>query len=327
MLKLTLADKKILSMIEYAPRITYKELATACHLSKDTIKYRIERLEREKIILQYTCYIDYKKLGNQSYKLYLKLRGDITQKTALKEYLRQQKNVFSIFEIVRDSSLGIAIFAKTHQEFNNIENKILEQFGHIITNRKFCTMIDVKIYQKNFFNETEKHTTKFQEDMLLWGTVENNVLDEKDKQLITILHKNSRTSLIDIGQKLKLSIDAIKNRIQRLNDKKIITIFMTNINYIKLGYDYYKLFIYPRVYSNIIESNMINSLKNTPNCINVVRTIGPWKIEAEFYAQKYQDMETILDQLNNKFKDDILDMELSIMRNSEIFACKELLLE
>jgi len=33
---LTLTDRKILSLIEYNPRIKFKELAKACHLSKDT---------------------------------------------------------------------------------------------------------------------------------------------------------------------------------------------------------------------------------------------------------------------------------------------------
>ena len=136
-IKLTLADKKILSLLEYDPRITLKELAEYCNLSKDTIKYRINRLEEKKIILNYITFIDYKKLGNQSYKLYFKLKSSLNKRDEFKEYLRNQKNVFAIYESNGNWNLAIAIFAKNHFQFKNIENSILEKFGDIIFNRRF----------------------------------------------------------------------------------------------------------------------------------------------------------------------------------------------
>ena len=78
MIKLTKADKTILSLIEYNPTITEKKLAEKCHLSKDSVRYRLRRLEREDVIKGYSSILDYKKLGYDSYKLYLKL--NCTQK-------------------------------------------------------------------------------------------------------------------------------------------------------------------------------------------------------------------------------------------------------
>ncbi len=322
--KLTLIDKKILYMMDYNPRITFKELAKACHLSKDTIKYRINRLEKEKRITGYTCYIDYKKLGNQSYKLYLKLNGTSEQKNSLKEYLRKQKNVFAIFDSSGSWNLAIAIFAKTHQEFNTIENELLEKFGEIIAERKFCTMIDAKLLHKDILESEIKHQI---EEYNFWGEIENKKLDEIDKKLIKFMHENSRISLVDLSEKIKLSIDATKNRIQKLKENKILNIYKTGINYQSLGFDSYKMFFYPRIYSEEIEEKLIAFFKNNKNCINIIRTIGPWKLEIEFLAQKTTEMDKLRDELYNNFKENILDIELSIFRNEEIFACKELLLE
>jgi len=319
---LGLADKKILFMLEYNPRITLKELATACHLSKDTIKYRINRLEKEKIILGYSCYIDYKKLGNQSYKLFFKLNGNLEQKNTFKEYLRKQKSVFAIFESIGNWNMAIALFAKTHKEFNEIENEILENFGNIITNRRFCTMINVEIYKKDFFTNDKKIET-----FNLWGEIEQNKLDKIDKELIKILHENARIQLTEISEKIKLSIDAIKNRIKNLKEKGIVQIYKTNINYEKLGFDHYKLLLFPRVYSDEKEREIMDFLKSKPSCINIIRAIGPWKLEAEFFAEKPQEIENIIYELNEKFKENILDLELSTLRNEELFACKDLLLE
>jgi Lrp/AsnC family leucine-responsive transcriptional regulator len=323
--ELALVDKKILSMLEYNPRVTFKEIAKACHLSKDTIKYRINRLEKEKIITQYTCYIDYKKLGNQSYKLYLKLNGTTEQREKLKEYLRKQKNVFAIFDSSGNWNFAVALFAKTHQDFNAIENSLLEQFGDIITDRKFCTMIDAQLFQKNLLG-LDKRDVK-EEEYLFWGEIENKKLDDIDKKLIKILHENSKTSLVDISEKIKLSIDAVKNRIQKLKENKIVNIYRTGINYEKLGFDSYKLLFYPKIYSEKIEKELIDFFRNNKNCIDIIRTIGPWKLEVEFLFKKTTEMDKLLDELYNNFKDNILDIDLSIFRNEEILACNELLLE
>ncbi|MGV8151565.1 MAG: Lrp/AsnC family transcriptional regulator [Candidatus Nanoarchaeia archaeon] len=325
MLELDRNDKKILSLIEYNPRITLKELAKACNLSKDSIKYRLTRLEKQEIILGYTCFIDYKKLSNQSYKLYFKLNSTLEQKNNLRDYLRKQKSVFAIFESVGNWNFAVAIFAKNHYEFNKIENDILGNFGSIITNRRFCTMIDVNIYSKDFFNNPKEKN--FTESFTLWGEVENNHLDKIDKDLIKLLHNNSRISLVDLSYSLKLSIDAVKYRIARLRKNNIVKIFKTKINYEKLGFDQYKLFIFPKNYSDAIEQKIIDFLKSTKNCINIIRTIGSWKLEVEFFAEKPGEIESILSELNEKFKDNILDLELSTLRNEELFACKELLLD
>ncbi|MBP7708591.1 Lrp/AsnC family transcriptional regulator [Candidatus Pacearchaeota archaeon] len=323
MVDLSSADKKILNLIEYNPRVSYKELAKACHLSKDTMKYRLARLEKESVILGYTCFIDYKKIGHQSYKLYLKLNGTIEEKNELKEYLRKQKNVFATFDSIGNWNIAIAIFAKTHEEFNQIENGILAKFGSFISNRRFCSMIDVELYQKDFFHENTRNYKSFN----FWGNVEENKLDEKDRELIKILHTNSRESLVDISAKIKLSIDAVKNRIKRLRERKIVEIYRTSINYSLLGYDQYKLLIYPRSYSDKTEEELRNFLRSKLYCINFMRTIGPWKLEIEFLSKKPSEVEEILSELNEKFKMEILDLELSVLRNEELFACKDLLLE
>jgi DNA-binding Lrp family transcriptional regulator len=319
---LTLADKKILSLIEYNPRITFKELATACHLSKDTIKYRIARLEKEKIILGYTAFIDYKKLGNHSYKLFIKLNASSEQKEKLKEFIRKQKNVFAIFESNGNWNFAVAIFAKSHSEFNEIENSILENFGNLISNLRFCSMIDVEIFQKDFF-KLNKTTKKFN----FWGELGFEKLDELDKKLLKLIHQNSKISLVDLSEDLKLSIDATKKRIKKLEEKKILPIYKTNINYSLLGFNQYKMLIFPKNYSSESEKKIINFLENNKNCINIIRTIGSWKLEAEFLAEDISEIDNLTSELNEKFREEIGDIELSLMKNEELFACKDLLLE
>ena len=96
--KLTKADRSILKNMAYNPRIFEKELAKKCNLSKDSIRYRIKRLENLKIIEGYGIFVDFTTLGYSSYKLYLKLNATIKEKEELIKFLGKEKQVFSIFD-------------------------------------------------------------------------------------------------------------------------------------------------------------------------------------------------------------------------------------
>ena len=66
-------DKRILFELERDARITDSALAKIVKKSKDSVRYRIKKLEDEKIITGYRTWIDYSKIGYRSSTIYLNL--------------------------------------------------------------------------------------------------------------------------------------------------------------------------------------------------------------------------------------------------------------
>ncbi|MCA9495727.1 MAG: Lrp/AsnC family transcriptional regulator [Nanoarchaeota archaeon] len=62
------------------------------------------------------------------------------------------------------------------------------------------------------------------------------MLDNKDKTILDILEKNARTSYTDIAKTLNLSEAAIRKRIKKLEDQKVILGYKASVNYKKLGF-------------------------------------------------------------------------------------------
>ncbi|MHA1168246.1 MAG: Lrp/AsnC family transcriptional regulator [Candidatus Hodarchaeales archaeon] len=58
-------DKQIITFLKKDSRMTRKEIADKLGIARQTVQNRIERLEENKVILQYTCIVNEKKLGNQ----------------------------------------------------------------------------------------------------------------------------------------------------------------------------------------------------------------------------------------------------------------------
>ena len=72
-MELDLKDRKILSEIEMNARISFASLGKKVRLSKQVVKYRLEKLLKEEIIQGYNALIDLGRLGESIYVIYFKL--------------------------------------------------------------------------------------------------------------------------------------------------------------------------------------------------------------------------------------------------------------
>jgi len=313
-IKLTKADNIILKNIAYNSRIFEKKLAQKCNLSKDSIRYRINRLEKLGVIQGYSNFIDHKILGYKSFKLYIKLNATLEQRKGLIEFLSAQKEVFSIFESHGNWDIGVALFAKDNIGYYNFENKLLLKFGDIINSKNFCIMLDAKIINNNLI-----HKDKDIQEFSVWEEGGSEKIDDKDRALISALNKNSRETLVNLTGEVDLSIESISKRIKKLVEKKVIAFHSTNIDYGLLGFEKYKLFLYTKNYSNETEKKMFDFFKDIKNTINIIRIIGPWKLEIEFLIKKHKDFEEILSKTQGVFSENIQKLEYFIFRNDTYF--------
>ncbi len=60
-------------------------------------------------------------------------------------------------------------------------------------------------------------------------------LDETDLAILGLLSKNARRTLGDISERVALSVPAVKRRIERLEQLKIILGYTTKIDHVKMG--------------------------------------------------------------------------------------------
>lgn len=318
-IKLTKADKIILKEIAFNSRILEKELARKCNLSKDSIRYRIARLEKVGIINGYGVFIDYTRLGYESYKLYLRLNATFEQRKKLRMFLEGRKEVFATFESNGNWDVAVAVFAKNRQEYNSFENDLLAQFGKWIISKDFCLMMDVGMFDYGMI-----HPSSSNKVISLWDGDGSEKIDEKDVALIGELHKNSRESLVNLSAAVNLSVDAVSKRLKKMEANKVIQFYDTDIDYGALGFEKYKMFVYVKDYSVEIENQLMEFLQRQKNVINVVRTIGPWKLEIEFLIEKHEVFEKVLSEMQEKFGDVIQKLDFSIFKNEVWFPAKEM---
>ena len=126
--------------------------------------------------------------------------------------------------------------------------------------------------------------------------------DDKDLKILKILHKNARTSLRDISKKVELSKDAVKYRINKMIERKIIVGFSAVINPPMLGYPFInKVLISLSNISSKKDKEFIDYLTKQKQIINVNSVSGNWDYMLMIVAKDPNDFENVLINIRRRF--------------------------
>lgn len=123
-------DKQILKTLDGEGRIPLTELAEKVGLSHETVRYRVQKLEEENVIENYSARIDHKKLGYEILaSIMIGFRGSEERWQELFDYLDQKREVVSVAKITGDYDLKLGVMAKSTEEFDVISREIKTDFS------------------------------------------------------------------------------------------------------------------------------------------------------------------------------------------------------
>jgi len=128
-------------------------------------------------------------------------------------------------------------------------------------------------------------------------------MDLKDKHLLYELDLNSSQSYTKLGKKIRLSPQAIEQRIKKLKRKGIIKYFLTLIAYQKLGYTFYSIYTTFHNTTPEKETEIINKLKKNPNIIVIWKCEGKYDLFIGPLAKDVFELNQILNNITNQFGD------------------------
>ncbi|MAH46625.1 hypothetical protein CMI37_12410 [Candidatus Pacearchaeota archaeon] len=307
MINLSLKDRKILNEIEMNARITHSELAKKLKTSKQVIKYRIENLEKQKIIQGYFAIVDILRLGFTPHVLYFKFIGLSSAKE--KQWIEQIQKHSSVMSIGKNAGawdLTVVIKAQNNQELDKIYKEITAGKADKIKEKLITSQIE-----STYLTETLFYDKSGKEATTAGGEIAK--IDETDEKLITILAENCRISLVELSEKLKMSPNGVKERIKKLENEKIIVGYKTKINYELLGFLHFRVFIHVKKMSQEFYEQVKQYLKSKGNVESISRFWGYADIDFRIHAKNIFELYNQLAGLKDKFIENIVDIDSMII--------------
>jgi len=149
-----------------------------------------------------------------------------------------------------------------------------------------------------FFNRNylvdEKDRTYFST-----GSNDNIGCDDIDLKILNVLSTDARLSKREIAEKINIPLRTVTYRILNLEKNKIIVGYSINLNYEKVGIEYYKIgFV---LTNNVKFNDLISFAANLDNTIFVDYSFSRFYFELNVEVKNYQELENIVNSVKDRF--------------------------
>jgi len=137
------------------------------------------------------------------------------------------------------------------------------------------------------------------------------VFDKYDKLILRELDIDARKPLSELSKKVGLSRDAIRNRIVKLVQNKVIYAFKPIYNSPKMGFpviNYVFLALYNPTEEQ--ERQFVNYMRGHKNITYIASLIGKWDYIIDVMAEDNGHFDRIMKSIRQKFHDVIKDYEI-----------------
>lgn len=153
--------------------------------------------------------------------------------------------------------------------------------------------------------------------------MDNNLLDLKDRKILSILDMDARMPVSQIGKRTRLSRKVVEYRIKRMEKKGIILGYTTVIDIMKLGFIFVRVFV---KFQNIAinqQKNLIEYLLASKAGV-VVRDGGEYDLGISVTVRSIMEFDRFMTAFNRKFGKYFANVYISIANSIHFIMSKYL---
>lgn len=306
MFKLDVKDRKILYQLDLNSRQANSEIAKKVGLSKQVVGFRIKRLIQEKLITSFHSVIDISKLGFTIHKNFLRLQNlDPDKEKELLSYLQNHPNVVWVASCDGKYDLAFGTWAKDMLFLDKTLKELDRHFGEFISEQQISTIIRGEYFLRDYLISKKLPSALRQS---FFGSVPEQIkMDRLDWQILQELAKSSRQTAVEIANTIKLSADAVSDRIRRFERFGVIKHYNIVPNESVFPYFHYRVLLGLKNLSEEKENSLTEFCRINPNIVYIVKALGPWEFEIDLEVESVEQFRSIMMELKSEFKDIIKD--------------------
>ena len=306
---LDLKDRKILYELDLNARQSDSEIAKKVGLTRDSVRYRINKLVENGYINYFMTLINSMKLGYDWYRTFFKFQNlTIEKEKEIIDYLKERASWISKVEGIWDLNTGI--FVKNVYEYRDLINEFLLKYSSFIERYDVSIVTREWSYHRDYLLNKKQKTSK----PILMGfdpqkQYRIEIIDETDYKILKTILKNARMKTIDIARDIKTTEMVVRYRLKNLIKNGIIIGFKPFLNVHKLGYTYFKLHLTLQNLTPEKKKSIVNYIHQHPNTVHMTELVGGADLEAEFQVKTNEEFYAHVQELRLKFGDIIRDYE------------------
>lgn len=320
MVFLDLKYKKILHELDLNSRQSDAQIAKKVGLSRESVRYRINKLIKEEYIHYFMTVLNTMKLGFMWYRTFFKFQGlSFSQEIEMLSWLKNRVSWMTKIEGKWDLNTGF--FCKTVYEYRDFINEFLELYSDFIDDYDVATVTRMWHYNRDYFLGKKMKSLTY--SIMGYSPNEKYLTEKIDKidyKILQTLLKDARANIVDIARKINSTEMVVKYRIKKMIKKKIILGFRPFFNLNKLGYLYFKVHFKLKNYSKEKKNKLLEYVHLHLNTIHTTELVGGENIETEFQVKNNEELYMYIRKIRDEFTDIIKDYEFMQYTKEEKFT-------
>lgn len=297
-LKFDTKYRKILHELDQNANILPLQLAKKVGVSRQVAEYRIQKLMQQKTIYAFYTLIDAGKLGYSTFRVHIRLKNATEERYShFAQDLFHHYPAFWVGFVSGSFDIIADIFARNPNEFELIFKEVLQKNKEIIHSYETLTLLELDLYEYAYFTENRTERTK----TAILQTSERIEIDKYDQKILQLIKYNSRLPYEAISKKVGLTRNAIKNRINKLEAKKVIAGYKMMVDFRHFEKHSYKIFIRYNNEKLEQEKNLLHYLKAKAGDLATTSLLGRWNLDIEIHCKDAKELQQFIIEIRNKF--------------------------
>jgi len=307
--KLDLKDRKILYELDLNARQTDSEIAKKVGLTRDSVRYRINKLIDQGYIHYFMTLLNSMKLGYDWYRTFFKFQNlTIDKEEEIINWLKKRASWITKVEGSWDLNTGI--FCKNVYEYRDLINQFLLKYSNYIKKYDVAIVTREWSYHRDYLVNKKRKISK----PILMGfdtkkEYKIEQIDKTDYNILKVLLKNARMKSIDIARKLNITEMVVRYRIKKLTQKGIIIGFKPFLDVHKLGYIYFKAHFKLQNITPEKKNKLFSYIHYHPNTAHTTELVGGDDLETEFQVKSNEEFYRYIKEIRMLFGENIRDYE------------------
>jgi Lrp/AsnC family transcriptional regulator, leucine-responsive regulatory protein len=303
------ADLALLRELSLNGRESLTRLAAKLGQSKQRLGYRLRGLQRRGVLTGFFAIPNIFRLGFEHFRVFVKFqRLSEARERELLDHLVTRSEVSWLTQLDGDFDLEFVVWAQDVPAFESAYDDILGQFGSLFQERYFSLATRIEFFPWRFLAAGDAAAA-----IVLESRGGPLAIDPIDRRLLAELSRNGRLSLAALAGRCRIPPATAALRLRVLRRGGAIAGFGAKIDHELLGWTYRKLFLLLENPSGDALDRFQAWLRQQPEVIFLVKTIGAYDLEVELMTRGSGDFFAFKRRLRTTFAADLADLRSVIV--------------
>jgi DNA-binding Lrp family transcriptional regulator len=303
--KLDAYDKKILFELDVNSRASASRIAKKLKIPKETVNYRIKRLEKDGWVTRLYTIFNASLFGYSYYRVFLKFyKLTESTETEIIDYITNDPSCANLRITEGQFDLVFLTIQKNPGDLKGFLQRFFNIFGKNVEEKNVLMVMKThKLNQKFLFEGKTINKTFNHMD------TKDYTLDKIDLNIMKSISTDARTKLNDIAQSLHVDSRLIEYHMKKMERLGIIAAYTTDLNLLQLNRELIQIDI--ALKDPAVIPYIINFFDKTNTCIFVHEMLGKYDLSVEIYVENDEMLRNILEKFKERFLENYVYYDVS----------------